>query len=88
MNSAPHIINNCHIGNIARCANHRGVQGSNPVSRRDALRYAAAASAVAGLGAVSANAGAPTAEAATPRLIDFAMRQIPAEHIRRPAIPG
>ena len=44
------------------------------VSRRDALRYATAASALAGLGAAS-SIGAPT-------LIDFAMRQIPAADIR------
>ncbi len=55
---------------------------SRPVSRRDALRYAAAASALAGLGAVSAGPGAPTASAAAPTLIDFAMRQIPAQAIR------
>ena len=55
---------------------------SRPVSRRDALRYAAAASALAGLGAASAGLGAPTAAAAAPTLIDFAMRQIPAQDIR------
>lgn len=48
------------------------------VSRRDALRYAAAASALAGVGALSA---APAA-AARPTLIDYAMRQIPAQDIR------
>ncbi|MGV0838328.1 DUF1906 domain-containing protein [Mycolicibacterium thermoresistibile] len=52
------------------------------VSRRDALRYAAAASALAGLGAVAASTGVPSASAAAPTLIDFAMRQIPAEAIR------
>ncbi|CAJ1506196.1 DUF1906 domain-containing protein [[Mycobacterium] kokjensenii] len=55
---------------------------SRPISRRDALRYASAVSALAGLGAAAATAGAPTASAAAPTLIDFAMRQIPAEHIR------
>lgn len=55
---------------------------SRPVSRRDALRYAAAASALAGLGTAAAGVGAPTASAAAPTLIDFAMRQIPAEAIR------
>ncbi|MGB8402854.1 MAG: DUF1906 domain-containing protein, partial [Mycobacterium sp.] len=39
-------------------------------------------SALAGLGAASAAAGAPTASAAAPTLIDFAMRQIPAQDIR------
>ncbi|BBY44883.1 twin-arginine translocation pathway [Mycolicibacterium celeriflavum] len=53
-----------------------------PVSRRDALRYAATASALAGLGAASASAGSPTAAAAAPTLIDYAMRQIPAQAIR------
>jgi hypothetical protein len=53
-----------------------------PISRRDALRYAAAASALTGLGAVAAGTGAPTASAAAPTLIDFAMRQIPAQDIR------
>ncbi|MGE2737459.1 DUF1906 domain-containing protein [Mycolicibacterium vaccae] len=52
------------------------------VSRRDALRYATAVSgALAGLGAVSA-AQAPQATAAPPTLIDFAMRQIPAQDIK------
>lgn len=55
---------------------------SGPISRRDALRYAAAASAVAGLGAASAGFGLPKAEAAAPTLIDFAARQIPAQDIR------
>ncbi|AFM17862.1 protein of unknown function (DUF1906) [Mycolicibacterium chubuense NBB4] len=55
---------------------------SRPVSRRDALRFAAAASALAGLGTAAAGLGAPTASAAAPTLIDFAARQIPAEYIR------
>jgi hypothetical protein len=58
------------------------VEDSRPISRRDALRYAAAVSALAGLGAASASAGAPVASAAAPTLIDFAMRQIPAGDIR------
>ncbi|MGB3522318.1 MAG: twin-arginine translocation pathway, partial [Mycobacterium sp.] len=49
------------------------------MSRREALRYASAA-ALTGLGAASA--GAPTASAAAPTLIDYAMRQIPAQDIR------
>ncbi|MGW0160202.1 DUF1906 domain-containing protein [Mycobacterium sp. NPDC003323] len=52
---------------------------SRPVSRRDALRLAAAASAVAGLGVATST---PTASAAAPTLIDYAMRQIPAADIR------
>ena len=55
---------------------------SRPVSRRDALRYATAASALAGLGAAAAGAAAPAASAAAPTLIDYAMRQIPAQDIR------
>jgi hypothetical protein len=55
---------------------------SRRVSRRDALRYAAAVSAMAGLGAATATAGVPTAAAAAPTLIDFAMHQIPAHDIR------
>ena len=61
---------------------------ARPVSRRDALRCATAASALAGLGAVSASLGTPTAAAAAPQLIDFAMRQIPAEHIRAAGYSG
>ena len=55
---------------------------SRPISRRDALRYATAVSAVAGFGAASAGITAPSASAAAPTLIDFAMRQIPAQDIR------
>ena len=57
------------------------MQDSRPVSRRDALRYATALSALAGLGAASVTAATPAA-AAAPTLIDFAMRQIPAQDIR------
>jgi glycoside hydrolase-like protein len=52
-----------------------------PLSRRDALRYATAASALAGF-SVAAGAAAPSAAAAAPTLIDYAMRQIPAQDIR------
>lgn len=55
---------------------------ARPISRRDVLRYASAASALAGLGAAAAGGGAPTASAAAPTLIDFAMRQVPAQAIR------
>jgi hypothetical protein len=51
------------------------------MSRRDALRYATAASALAGF-SVAAGAAAPSAAAAAPTLIDYAMRQIPAQDIR------
>src|SRR5947208_1158311 len=61
---------------------------SRPVSRRDALRYATAVSALAGLGAASAGVGAPAAAAAAPRLIDFAMHQIPAEQIKAAGYSG
>ena len=60
---------------------------SRPVSRRDALRYATAVSALAGLGAASVGFGTPAA-AAAPQLIDFAMRQIPAQHIRAAGYSG
>ncbi|BBZ28116.1 putative twin-arginine translocation pathway [Mycolicibacterium madagascariense] len=53
---------------------------SHPISRRDALRYAAAVSALAGFGVAAA--GTPTASAAAPTLIDFAMRQLAAQDIR------
>lgn len=48
------------------------------VSRREALRYAVAASALTGIGAASTG----TAAAAAPTLIDYAMKQIPAGDIR------
>lgn len=53
-----------------------------PVSRRDALRYATAVSALAGLGAAAASVDAPAASAAAPTLIDYAMKQIPAADIK------
>lgn len=65
-----------------------GLRLSRPVSRRDALRYATAVSALAGLGAVSASVGTPEAEAAAPMLIDYAMRQIPAADIRAAGYSG
>ena len=58
------------------------------VSRRDALRYGTAASALAGLGLASASAGAPEAAAAAPMLIDYAMSQIPAADIRAAGYAG
>ena len=60
---------------------------SRPVSRRDALRYAIAVSALAGLDAASVGFGTPAA-AAAPQLIDFAARQIPAQHIRAAGYSG
>ncbi len=63
-----------------------GLRQPRPVSRRDALRYAGAASALAGLGAVSARP--PEATAAAPMLIDYAMRQIPAADIRAAGYAG
>ncbi len=45
------------------------------------LRYASAA-ALAGVGAAAAASGTPPAAAAAPTLIDYAMRQIPAQDIR------
>src|SRR5215213_7966906 len=61
---------------------------SLPVSRRDALRYATAVSALVGLDAASVGFGTPTAAAAAPQLIDFAARQIPAQHIRAAGYSG
>jgi len=61
---------------------------SHPVSRRQALRYATAASALAGFGAAAAGVGTPTASAAAPALIDYAMRQIPAQDIRAAGYSG
>jgi len=61
---------------------------SRPVSRRDALRYATAVSALAGLGAAAVNIGTPEAGAAAPMLIDYAMRQIPAADIRAAGYAG
>ncbi|MCA2245872.1 DUF1906 domain-containing protein, partial [Mycobacterium sp. WUMAC-067] len=56
------------------------------VSRRDALRYAAA---LAGLGAASVACGMATATAAAPpQLIDFAAHQIPAQQIRAAGYSG
>ena len=59
---------------------------SRPVSRRDALRYATAASALAGVGLASV--GTRGAAAAAPMLIDYAMRQIPAGDIRAAGYAG
>jgi hypothetical protein len=59
-----------------------------PMSRRDALRFATAVSALAGLGAAATSAGPPAAAAAAPQLIDFAQHQIPAEHIRAAGYSG
>lgn len=61
---------------------------SRPISRRDAIRYATAASALAGLGAVAATTAAPAASAATSMLIDYAMHQIPAADIKAAGYAG
>ncbi|OBK28855.1 twin-arginine translocation pathway [Mycobacterium asiaticum] len=61
---------------------------SRPITRRDVLRHAVAISALPALYAASANAAAPAGAAATPKLIDFAMHQIPAEHIRAAGYHG
>ena len=65
-----------------------GLRRPRPVSRRDALRYGTAVSALAGLGAAAASGGMPMAGAAGSQLIDYAMRQIPAEHIRAAGYAG
>ncbi|MBU3706322.1 MAG: DUF1906 domain-containing protein [Mycobacterium sp.] len=65
-----------------------GLRRSRDVSRRDALRYAAAVPVLAGFGAASVAAGTPRAAAAAPMLIDYAMRQIPAADIRAAGYAG
>jgi Rv2525c-like, glycoside hydrolase-like domain len=72
---------------LSACLN---LPGPRPISRRDVLRYTIAMSALPGLSAASAmaSAAAPAAAAATPQLIDFAMSQIPAEHIRAAGYSG
>ena len=77
--------NSSHIVNVAPVQDSPGttdLRPSRPISRRDTLRYVAAASALAGLGAAAAGGGAPAASAAAPTLIDFAMRQVAARDIR------
>ncbi|QLL08894.1 DUF1906 domain-containing protein [Mycobacterium vicinigordonae] len=61
---------------------------SQPIPRRDVLRCALAMSALPGLYAASAKAAFPAAAAAAPKLIDFAMHQISAEHIRAAGYSG
>ncbi|OBK81575.1 DUF1906 domain-containing protein [Mycobacterium sp. 1165178.9] len=61
---------------------------SRAISRRDVLRYAIAMSALPGLYAASEIGTVPAAAAATPKLIDFAMRQVSAEHIRAAGYSG
>ncbi len=63
-------------------------QGARRISRRDVIRYATAASALAGLGAAAASVGTPTAAAAGSMLIDFAMHQIPAADIKAAGYAG
>ncbi len=57
------------------------------VSRRDALKFAAAP-AFLGLGALAANPAAPKARAADMRLIDFAERRISPDEIRSAGYDG
>lgn len=70
------------------------LQRSRAIPRREVLRYALAMSALPAVFAASATVAVPTAAAipttavATPKLIDFAMRQIPAEHIRAAGYAG
>jgi hypothetical protein len=61
---------------------------SRAMPRRDVFRYAIAMSVLPGLYAASANVAVPATAAATPRLIDFAMRQVPAEQIRAAGYSG
>lgn len=64
------------------------LQRSRAIPRRDVLRCAIAMSALPGLYTASVGIAAPATAAAPPRLIDFAMRQIPAEHIRAAGYSG
>ncbi|WP_297847641.1 DUF1906 domain-containing protein [Mycobacterium sp.] len=64
------------------------LQRSRAIPRRDVLRYAIAMSALSGVFAASASVAVPAAAAAPPRLIDFAMRQVSAEHIRAAGYSG
>jgi hypothetical protein len=73
---------------VQESSGNNSAHSSRPISRRDAIRYATAASALAGLGAVAAGAAAPTAAAATSMLIDFAMHQIPAADIKAAGYAG
>jgi hypothetical protein len=70
------------------------LERAHAIPRRDVLRYGITMSALPGLFAASASVAVPVA-AATPvpavaprRLIDFAMRQIPAEQIRAAGYSG
>lgn len=58
------------------------------VSRRDVLRYAAAAPVLASLATVAATLNAPEASADTMRLIDFAERLVPADQIKSAGYDG
>ena len=76
---------------LSACLNFRRPR---PISRRDVLRCAVAMSALPAVYAASASvavpkaAAIPTAVPATPKLIDFAMRQVPAEQIRAAGYAG
>jgi Rv2525c-like, glycoside hydrolase-like domain len=79
---------------------HRAVQdsaapggrgGQQSLSRRDVFRYAAkfvVATAVLGLGTLSAPVGGPKASAAGMQLIDFAERRIPPDQIKSAGYDG
>ena len=58
------------------------------LSRRDALRCASTASALAAFGLAASAVSAPRAAAAGPQLIDFAARQIPAADIKSAGYAG
>ncbi len=58
------------------------------LSRREALKYAAAAPVLLGLAGSAATLGAPRASAATPDLVDFAERQVPAKVIKAAGLGG
>ncbi|MCV7097635.1 DUF1906 domain-containing protein [Mycobacterium kubicae] len=72
-----------HDLSVNSCLRH-----SPHMSRRDVLRCAIAMSALPSLYTASAIATVPATAAAPPKLIDFAMHQIPAEHIRAAGYSG
>lgn len=63
-------------------------QRSRPLPRRDVLLYAITMAALPGLYAASTSVAVPARAAAPLRLIDFATRQIPADHIRAAGYSG
>src|SRR5262249_57961097 len=68
--------------------NIRAVHELRSVSRRDALKYAAAAPLLLGLPAVAATLGAQTASADNLRLTDFTERLVPPDQLKSAGFDG